>query len=50
METSVDKEQEMILKIDKKIKDGINVMYQNFDNIENNILDLLKESHLSSTA
>ena len=42
METSVDKEQEMILKVDKKIKDGINVMYQNFDNIENNILDLLK--------
>ena len=42
METSVDKEQEMILKVDKKIKDGIDVMYQNFDNIENNILDLLK--------
>lgn len=42
MEISVDKEQEMILKVDKKIKDGINVMYQNFDNIENNILDLLK--------
>ena len=42
METSVDKEQEMILKVDKKIKAGINVMYQNFDNIENNILDLLK--------
>ena len=42
METSVDKEQEMILKVDKKIKDGIDVMYQNFDNIENNILDLMK--------
>ena len=35
METSVDKEQEMILKVDKKIKDGIDIMYQNFDNIEN---------------
>ena len=42
METSIDKEQEMILKVDKKIKDGIDVMYQNFDNIENNVLDLLK--------
>ena len=42
METSVDKEQEMVLKVDKKIKDGIEIMYQNFDNIENNILDLLK--------
>ena len=42
METSVYKEQEMILKVDKKIKDGIDVMYQNFDNIENNILDLMK--------
>ena len=42
METSVDKEQEMILKMDKKIKDGIDVMYQNFDNVENNILDLMK--------
>ena len=42
METSVDKEQEMILKVDKKIKDGIDIIYQNFDNIENNILDLLK--------
>ena len=42
METSVDKEQEMILKVDKKIKDGIDIMYQNFDNIENNILDLMK--------
>ena len=42
METGIDKEQEMILKVDKKIKDGIDVMYQNFDNIENNILDLMK--------
>ena len=42
METSVDKEQEMVLKVDKKIKDGMEIMYQNFDNIENNILDLLK--------
>ena len=42
METSVDKEQEMVLKVDKKIKDGIDIIYQNFDNIENNILDLLK--------
>ena len=42
METSVDKEQEMVLKVDKKIKDGIEIMYQNFDNIENNILDLMK--------
>ena len=42
METSVDTEQEMILKVDKKIKDGIEIMYQNFDNIENNILDLMK--------
>ena len=42
METSIDKEQEMILKVDKKIKDGIDIMYQNFDNIENNILDLMK--------
>ena len=42
MKTCVDKEQEMILKVDKKIKDGIDVMYQNFDNIENNILDLMK--------
>ena len=42
METSVDKEQEIVLKVDKKIKDGIEIMYQNFDNIENNILDLMK--------
>ena len=42
MKIGVDKEHEMILKVDKKIKDGIDVMYQNFDNIENNILDLMK--------
>ena len=42
METSVDKEQEMVLKVDKKIKDGMEIIYQNFDNIENNILDLMK--------
>ena len=42
METTIDKEQDMILKVDKKIKDGIDIMYQNFDNIENNILDLMK--------
>ena len=42
METSIDKEQEMVLKVDKKIKDGIEIMYQNFDNVENNILDLMK--------
>ena len=42
METSIDKEQEMVLKVDKKIKDGIKIMYQNFNNIENSILDLMK--------
>ena len=38
----VEEEQEMILKVNKKIRDGIDIMYKNFDNIENNILDLMK--------
>ena len=39
---NVNEEQNMILKIDKKIKDGINIMYDNYSNIEDNILDLMK--------
>ena len=39
---NVNEEQNMILKIDKKIKDGINIIYDNYSNIEDNILDLMK--------
>lgn len=38
----IEEEQEMVLKVNKKIRDGIDIMYKNFDNIENNILDLMK--------
>ena len=42
METSVDKEQEMILKVDKKIREGIDVIYTNIWNVEDSILELFK--------
>lgn len=38
----IEEEQEMVLKVNKKIRDGIDIIYKNFDNIENNILDLMK--------
>ena len=42
METSIDKEQEMILKVDKKIREGIDVIYTNIWNVEDSILELFK--------
>ena len=42
METSVDKEQEMILKVDKKVREGIDVIYTNIWNVEDSILELFK--------
>lgn len=37
---TIDEQQDLILKVDKKIHDGANVMFENFDNIENNLYDL----------
>ena len=42
METSIDKEQEMILKVDKKVREGIDVIYTNIWNVEDSILELFK--------
>ena len=42
METSVDKEQEMILKVDKKVREGIDIIYTNIWNVEDSILELFK--------
>ena len=42
METSIDKEQEMILKVDKKVRDGIDIIYTNIWNVEDSILELFK--------
>ena len=42
METSVDKEQEMVLKVDKKVREGIDVIYTNIWNVEDSILELFK--------
>ena len=42
METSVDKEHEMILKVDKKIREGMNIIYTNIWNVEDSILELFK--------
>ena len=42
METSVDKEQKMILNVDKKIREGIDVIYTNIWNVEDSILELFK--------
>lgn len=42
METSVDKEQDMILKVDKKVRDGIDIIYTNIWNVEDSILELFK--------
>lgn len=37
---TVDEQQDLLLRVDKKIHDGANVMFENFDNIENNLYDL----------
>lgn len=42
METSIDKEQEMILKVDKKVREGIDIIYTNIWNVEDSILELFK--------
>ena len=42
METSVDKEQEIVLKVDKKVREGIDVIYTNIWNVEDSILELFK--------
>ena len=42
METSVDKEQEMVLKVDKKVREGMDVIYTNIWNVEDSILELFK--------
>ena len=42
METSVDKEQEMILNVDKKVREGIDIIYTNIWNVEDSILELFK--------
>ena len=42
METSVDKEQEMVLKVDKKVREGIDIIYTNIWNVEDSILELFK--------
>ena len=42
METSVDKEQEMILKVDKKVREGMDIIYTNIWNVEDSILELFK--------
>ena len=42
METSIDKEQEMILKVDKTVREGIDVIYTNIWNVEDSILELFK--------
>lgn len=39
---TVDEEQKIILNADKKIRESIDIIYQNIDNVENNILDLLR--------
>ena len=42
MENSVDKEQEMVLKVDKKVREGIDIIYTNIWNVEDSILELFK--------
>ena len=42
METSVDKEQEMVLKVDKKVREGMDIIYTNIWNVEDSILELFK--------
>ena len=42
METSIDKEQEMVLKVDKKVREGIDIIYTNIWNVEDSILELFK--------
>ena len=38
----IDEEQDMIIKLDKRINDSIDIIYKNIDNVETNILDLFK--------
>ena len=42
METSIDKEHEMILKVDKKVREGMDIIYTNIWNVEDSILELFK--------
>ena len=37
---TINEEQEFMIKVDEKIKKSIDIIYQNFDNIENNLYDL----------
>ena len=40
MKTSIDKEQEMILKVDKKVREGIDIIYTNIWNVEDSMITL----------
>lgn len=39
---TIEEEQEMVIKLNKRIRDSIDVIYKNIDNVETNILDLFK--------
>ena len=39
---TINEEQKFMERVDKKIREGADIIYQNIDNVENNILDLLR--------
>ena len=39
---TINEEQKFMERVDKKIRDGADIIYQNIDNVENNILDLMR--------
>ena len=39
---TIEEEQKFMERVDKKIHDGADIIYQNIDNVENNILDLMR--------
>ena len=39
---TIEEEQKFMERVDKKIREGADIIYQNIDNVENNILDLMR--------
>ena len=39
---TINEEQKFMERVDKKIREGADIIYQNIDNVENNILDLMR--------
>ena len=39
---TIEEEQELLIRVDKKVRDGMEVIFENIDNVEDHILELFK--------